>query len=61
VDDALEHDAVSAHTLAVSRHRARRALGTAYLAQHVEPDGGLTELDPECRTTLAHLASLGVC
>jgi DNA-directed RNA polymerase specialized sigma24 family protein len=46
VDDALDHDAVSAHNLAVSRHRARRALGTAYLAQHVEPDGGRTELDP---------------
>jgi DNA-directed RNA polymerase specialized sigma24 family protein/uncharacterized membrane protein YgcG len=48
----------SAHTLAVHRHRARRALGTAYLAQHAQPDGGVVELDEECRTTLAHLASM---
>ena len=58
VDDAAERHGTSAHNLAVHRHRARRALGTAYLAQHVEPDGGPGDLDPECRATLAHLASL---
>jgi RNA polymerase sigma factor (sigma-70 family) len=58
VDDAVERHGTSAHNVAVHRHRARRALGTAYLAQHVEPDGGPDDLDPECRTTLAHLASL---
>ena len=55
---AAEWDAMSAHNLAVHRHRARRALGTAYLAQHAEPDGGLTGLDPECHENLPHLASL---
>ena len=58
VDDAAERHGTSAHNLAVHRHRARRALGTAYLAQHVEPDGGPGDLDPECQATLAHLASL---
>jgi DNA-directed RNA polymerase specialized sigma24 family protein len=56
--DTLGEDGPSAHTLAVHRHRARRALGTAYLAQHAEPDGGVLGLDPECRITLAHLAPL---
>jgi DNA-directed RNA polymerase specialized sigma24 family protein len=56
--DVLGGDGVSAHTRAVHRHRARRALGTAYLAQHAEPDGGLIGLAPECRATLPHLASL---
>jgi DNA-directed RNA polymerase specialized sigma24 family protein len=58
VDVAAEWDAMSAHNLAVYRHRARRALGTAYLAQHAEPDGGVTGLDPECQQSLPHLASL---
>jgi hypothetical protein len=58
VDDAAERHGTSPHNLAVSRHRARRALGTAYLAQHAEPDGRPGDLGPECRVTLAHLASL---
>ena len=58
VDDHAERDAKAAHSLAVHRHRARRALGTAYLAQHAQPDGGLTGLDPECQASLPDLASL---
>src|SRR6185436_16099177 len=46
-DDVARRDGMSAHTLAMHRHRARRALGTAYLAQHAEPDGGLIGLDVE--------------
>ena len=58
VDDVRRQDGTSAHTLAVHRHRARRALGTAYLEQHAMPDGGLVELDPECRTMVPDLAAL---
>jgi RNA polymerase sigma factor (sigma-70 family) len=58
VDAAVEREGTSPHHLAVHRHRARRALGTAYLAQHAEPDGGLANLDPECQATVQHLAAL---
>jgi hypothetical protein len=57
-DEGVARDGMSAHNLAVTRHRARRALGTAYLAQHAEPEGGLVGLDPECRETLPDLAAL---
>ena len=58
VDEVVERTGTSAHNVAVSRHRARRALGTAYLAQHAEPDGGLAGLDAECQATLPQLAAL---
>ena len=58
VGAASEQGGMSAHNLAVHRHRARRALGTAYLAQHAIADGGLVGLDPECRTMVPHLAAL---
>jgi RNA polymerase sigma factor (sigma-70 family) len=57
-DDASERRGASAHNVAVRRHRARRALGTAYLAQHAAPAGGLAGLHPECRSTLSQLAPL---
>ena len=58
VDAAVERDGISAHHLAVQRHRARQALGTAYLAQHTEPEGGLGDLDPECQAALSDLAAV---
>ena len=58
VAEVVERNGTSAHNVAVSRHRARRALGTAYLAQHAEPDGGLAGLDAECQATLSQLAAL---
>jgi hypothetical protein len=58
VGDVVARDGISAHHLAVKRHRARHALGTAYLAQHAEPDGGTGELDPACREALPALPLL---
>jgi hypothetical protein len=50
--DTSDRGGTSAHNVAVHRHRAWRALGTAYLAQHAEPDGGLIGLDADCKTTV---------
>ena len=52
-----ERDGMTPHAVAVSTHRARRALGSAYLAAHAAPFGGVAHLGPACRETVAHLAS----
>ncbi len=58
VQDLASSGRVSTHALAVQTHRARRALGTAYLAQHAEPEGGIADVEPECRLALDDLAAL---
>ena len=54
--DLAARDGMTPHAVAVSAHRARRAFGSAYLAAHVAPVGGVAHLDPACRDTLAYLA-----
>ena len=61
VEDTSHQDAsrcyrATPHAVSVLALRARRALGTAYLAQHLEAEGAIHEVDAACREMRPRLA-----